>query len=104
MKVHLDSILASLRAIDPNSTLEENEVPTEAVLAIANGWVLVGSGTTDDKEWDETIDAHFVEHGPSVLTRHGFLYVLAGDWRYPIYWRFEKQRGHRPSASTKLGA
>lgn len=98
MQHHADQILALLQSFEPLDTLESREVPVEAVLAIGPEWALApdnandpNCGCIDSPEWDSTLDAQYTTHGPSTIEHRGHLYVLAGDWKYPIYFRFDRK-------------
>lgn len=112
MQRHADQILAVLRKSgSDDETLEEHDVPVAAVLAIGDEWDLAAddksdrhAGCIDSPEWDSRIDAHYHEHGPSVLEHLGSLYVLAGDWKYPIYFRFDRKGTWPLTACERQGA
>jgi hypothetical protein len=94
---HLDAIQAKLQATGgPNESLVDHEIPVAAVLAIGPAWALAADnqndpncGCMDSPEWDDVLDDHYAEFGPCTVEHNGYLYVLAGDWKYPIYFRFE---------------
>lgn len=99
---HLYEILQFCDGVNGTKDFESYQLPVEAVLAITDDaekpWVCSRDdrgdehfGCIDADEFDEVLDAQFTNHGPSTVEHDGCLYVLAGDWRYPIYFRFERK-------------
>jgi len=96
MQNHAEQILARLHEVDPGAVLEDHAVPVDAVLAIAPKWELAPDnksdphcGCVDSPEWDAVLDRFHTKNGPGVIEHLGSLYVVAGDWKYPIYFRFD---------------
>lgn len=100
MLQHLYEILDLLhREADPGPSFEHYEIPTASVLnCIGEEWVTSPKsddphwGCIDAEEFDEFLDEHFGRYGPCVVEHKGYLWVLAGDWKYPIYFRFEREK------------
>lgn len=94
---HLYEILQNCDEVNGAEDLENYCIPVEAVLAISDQWARTENphdphaGSSDAAEWDDHLDQHFIAHGPCVVEHNARLYVLAGEWKYPIYWRFEKR-------------
>lgn len=91
-QAHLDAITAMMREFD--SDWQPEDISVEQVLAIGDEWAAAvekDNGTIDDPEFGRMVHRQFLAHGPSVIERRDYLFVVGGEWKYPIYFRFVRK-------------